>query len=499
MGMVYKSAWKVLVWLGPDNDGEAEDNFALLREIIGIRNHQIKEYGSYYAIPNVPPEDLGRYDELRWRSLGRMFDLPWFTRLWIIKEVGLARHALMFYGIAETEWNTIYKAAYYMQQRMRAVRTFFNLQTYRAECIWHVYRPKDGETPTRYLEDGREYHMDFAKVLYTACGNTASDPRDYIYAFIDHPAAKVGASTIVPADYTLSAQQLYGLLAIRSIEQTQSLHILSYNQHTADTIRDGTPSWAPRWHLGQVVVDFNSYSPMYSWYDAAEGSKLWLEASAGHGILQLRGLVFDAISFCSEVFDKVELSLLGPMKSQITGANIVETLSAQFTDTTLPLAYPQADRLKAFSLTLIGGLGWSDGQADEEKDRVARHLADFAAYQSRVYDIARSVSDSTKESLQPREDVGGGDWYRYARRASQLCAHRKLFISKKGYLALGPEVLQEGDLCCILYGAKMPFILRRRDDHYILLGESYIHGIMRGEAMEMLRNGELQEQTFEIH
>ncbi|EON62965.1 hypothetical protein W97_02191 [Coniosporium apollinis CBS 100218] len=489
MGRIFKSARRVLVWLGPDIDGEAEDNFALLREVCDVVTNSLEKYGSYSAIPDVPPEDLYQYDELRWTSLARMFDLPWFSRLWIIQEVGLARYALMFYGNAEIEWSAVYRAAKDISQRMTAIGRSFNVRVYHVVDIVDVFSFKEGETQIPYCED-------FVDVLYTACGSLASDPRDYIYAFLAHPTAKSEAGTIVPADYTLSTQQLYELLAIRHIEQRQDLHILSFIQHAADTIQDGTPSWPPRWYLGRPVTVFVTDLGRV-WYDAAAGSKFWFAASAGHGVLHLRGLVFDAISFCSETLHKAALSLLGPMSSQITGANVLRKLSTQFIDTTPPLVYPQADRLKAFVLTLSAGRGWFIN--DVENDGLATHLADFAAYQNRAYDIARSVSSPSEENSQPRRDAGDGDWYRYARRAFGVCDRRRLFISKRGYLGLGPRVLQEGDLCCILYGATMPFILRRRDDHYILLGQSYIHGIMRGEAMEMLRNGELQEQTFEIH
>ncbi|KXX75800.1 Heterokaryon incompatibility protein 6, OR allele [Madurella mycetomatis] len=81
-------------------------------------------------------------------------------------------------------------------------------------------------------------------------------------------------------------------------------------------------------------------------------------------------------------------------------------------------------------------------------------------------------------------------------------AKRKLFITEKGYLGLGPASTAVGDVVCILPGAEGPFVFRRDKcgglelgDHDIdieceevkrlrLVGESYIHGIMHGEALE---------------
>jgi hypothetical protein len=67
--------------------------------------------------------------------------------------------------------------------------------------------------------------------------------------------------------------------------------------------------------------------------------------------------------------------------------------------------------------------------------------------------------------------------------ASKFCVGRKLFSIHQGMLGLGPSVLSEGDLCCILIGAPVPFILRPFGEQYKLVGEAYVHGAMKGEAM----------------
>lgn len=52
---------------------------------------------------------------------------------------------------------------------------------------------------------------------------------------------------------------------------------------------------------------------------------------------------------------------------------------------------------------------------------------------------------------------------------------------------------------CILHGGRTPLILWKVEEHYILIGESYIHGIMFREAMAGLESGEYQLESFEIH
>ena len=59
----------------------------------------------------------------------------------------------------------------------------------------------------------------------------------------------------------------------------------------------------------------------------------------------------------------------------------------------------------------------------------------------------------------------------------------RLFITRRGYLGLGPLSVDVGDEVCIFSTAKMPHVIRKSDSRggYTLVGVSYVHGIMNGE------------------
>ncbi|EPE36533.1 hypothetical protein GLAREA_08696 [Glarea lozoyensis ATCC 20868] len=61
---------------------------------------------------------------------------------------------------------------------------------------------------------------------------------------------------------------------------------------------------------------------------------------------------------------------------------------------------------------------------------------------------------------------------------------RAFFVTEKGYMGLGPASIQKGDFVYVLAGGQVPFILRKHTnaETYFLMGESYVHGIMDGEA-----------------
>jgi hypothetical protein len=72
---------------------------------------------------------------------------------------------------------------------------------------------------------------------------------------------------------------------------------------------------------------------------------------------------------------------------------------------------------------------------------------------------------------------------------------RKPFRTQQGYIGLGPFILRPGDVVCVFYGSRVPFILRPVGDRFQFLGECYLHGIMNGEALSDGRN---MSQTFQI-
>jgi len=75
----------------------------------------------------------------------------------------------------------------------------------------------------------------------------------------------------------------------------------------------------------------------------------------------------------------------------------------------------------------------------------------------------------------------------------RVCNGRRFATTTTGYMGLVPAETELGDIVSVLLGGQVPFILRKRHDHYILVGEAYIHGIMNGESMG---NPDLQSFTI---
>jgi hypothetical protein len=84
----------------------------------------------------------------------------------------------------------------------------------------------------------------------------------------------------------------------------------------------------------------------------------------------------------------------------------------------------------------------------------------------------------------------------YVSAFTRAIPYRRLFISENGYLGLGSEFSEHGDTLCIIRGASVPFLLRKKEqvvgelETYELISECYVHGAMDGEIIEEMKKTE---------
>lgn len=81
------------------------------------------------------------------------------------------------------------------------------------------------------------------------------------------------------------------------------------------------------------------------------------------------------------------------------------------------------------------------------------------------------------------------------------CLRKRLLCKSqiRAIPGLAPETAKDGDIISILVGCALPMILRKVEDHYIVIGESYIHGFMCGEILDIAKRGEVDQEDFLIY
>src|SRR5450432_1783649 len=80
-----------------------------------------------------------------------------------------------------------------------------------------------------------------------------------------------------------------------------------------------------------------------------------------------------------------------------------------------------------------------------------------------------------------------------------LWVTRRLILTDKGHIGQAPATTQPGDKVCVILGCAVPMVLRPFERHWEVVGEAYIHEIMKGEVVDDLENEKVQAQDFELH
>jgi hypothetical protein len=58
------------------------------------------------------------------------------------------------------------------------------------------------------------------------------------------------------------------------------------------------------------------------------------------------------------------------------------------------------------------------------------------------------------------------------------------FTVLEGYLGWAPVGAAVGDNICLFKGANVPYVLRLMGEEFALIGEAYLHGLIKGEALD---------------
>lgn len=102
------------------------------------------------------------------------------------------------------------------------------------------------------------------------------------------------------------------------------------------------------------------------------------------------------------------------------------------------------------------------------------------------YNIPRPSMDTIAQNFFEDSLVEGEDaWICscYAEYIERAARRRRPFITRRGYIGIGPTDVAAGHQVAIIVGADVPFGLEEGDNkRWRLIGESYVNGIMYGEA-----------------
>ena len=365
----------------------------------------------------------------------------------------------------------------------------------------------------------------FIYELHRARHLSSKDPRDHVYAFLGHFSLREssgsgndinnsntedGLAGIEP-DYSRSVRDVYTDVAIRALtgDSSSSLILLSacHNVQSPNRAsralrrRIALPSWVPDWRVLPIHVISSPDTPHRACGRDRTAAELRIDKRAK--LLHIKGVRVDAVARCWVPFNGYTFYMRTGRQSSPSRRGTPHTQQQQpppppplpslwtdicrKTDFTLDEKYVDG-RCPAF-LALIHTLT----NACIGAERAIRHAASDAVPETDwLANGAAYLVSSTSNSPSPvpisddlRAVAERGTPYKWSHEATLVSRYRRFGVTERGYYLLGPDVMQHGDVVVVLYGGRVPYVLRpEQGGRWKLLGECYMHGMMSGEALE---------------
>ena len=343
----------------------------------------------------------------------------------------------------------------------------------------------------------------------------STDPRDKVFAILGLVVRHFGDIGIVPS-YTQSAALAFTQAARYIIKETRSLWLLRACS-TDEIPRVRTPSWVPDWSVtGDLAKPFlTSHSDVGRTFSAARDSSLDAAFGEEDRILRLQGKIFDSIekiggSLPYTELDGMDMNIkdwFSNLDANDSGENQIEQLEF--------MSKAAGQRMISVLQQLKVFFEWEDIANDRlsmyptgESQRSAyrRTLCAGKIHESekmtaKLYDAWREslqgMRYATKAKVDEMSTRKAGfvymalplikEWKSWSQDNgfASLLEHtylRRFARTSQGYYCLVPPSTRVGDFVTIVEGGEVPLVIREYGEDWKLVGESYVHGIMHGEA-----------------
>ena len=453
-----------------------------------------------------------------------VFTRSWFHRVWIVQELMLAKHVKVYLGVHEIPLNYLLNSLRLLDASMveKLAQLNFGILT--------PFLRIDFESSTRIFEARDALQSSqlgtLEEYLALGRGRLAKDAKDKVYSLLSIPyreslgeSPHQGDSRRIIADYSKSTAQVYTECARYLLDCDNKLTLLSSVGSCEPVVQD-LPSWVPDLSvplkprplrlcgpkasgvITNVKADFSVEGKELNvaaaqWDTVSATGESLNEASGGKGhsnlMSTLKGNMFRIIMQLGTTYAPTQEGMM---------LVVFRTLIGDIVDSPKPSSPEFA---KAFTHCLVlTGLGITEFQTmipmrimiGKSPGHIRAAFDDFITmYDGPSYPF-RAVREDylrTKGGKFGRSskyfNMGFNPHLReslwYASAVVTAASDRCLFITKKGYLGLGPWNMKEEDVVFLVPGADAPIVLRPAEDKWKLVGEAYVHGIMHGEAKDL--------------
>ena len=483
MGKIYANAREVIIWLGEE---EADD--ALAFDPI-IRSERVfKKVAPDSDLLRQVWDSEGRPDEIpmalgnQWRALSGLLKKRWFSRVWIVQEIALARKATLFCGKFTWDWKRFSKALRDIyDSSLRAMMFPYGIpQGIRA--LFVIMRIID----SRNLQEP----LSLFDLLVSTQGFQATDLRDKIFSllscldFTENETEHVKARKAFNLDYNISVDDLFRKVTVYYLLDEGHLEILSLVNHGSRLDEHGNISWL----LPRYIPSENLHEPL--------GVHLRLKQNPAKPLgrypcnhshpshISISGVLVDQIRAVSTIWVrpdkstsimKLTFDYCHQMDRYISTCESIYRELVEFSSGSVPDL--TAD---AFWRTLICNTSESFDTPDFEYGRI------FTSWRKRLRMLGEFARSGRADWSAIAAENQWLEVFPYDSAIAIWTKHKKFCTTDGNRLGMVPHAAKEGDIICAFQGAVTPFVLRPDGSgNYRLVGECYVHGLMDGKFSDV--------------
>ena len=547
MRRIYSSAETVLAWLGDNDYTDVFEAFEALSTEIRRRTLADQEVSA--LLEWVGDLELFR-DKNIWANIAKFLMHPYWSRIWILQEVVLARWMVLVTRSGSFAWDTVASVSGLLvnmtQETWGSPSTHVRLPNSGLLALgmngympWlRVGRPAAFQQLLRILGETSQLSgvIPWHIALQIASEYVATDPRDHIYGLLG-----VTGLEIKP-DYTSkSAADVFRDFACGFLEASRnmpvnsprlpgcplpsySLRFLSCAGIGRYEYEPGMPTWAPNFahernQRRQALVPLGCQKADMDVFSERDGYATVIENS-----LYVPGVLFERIdcvfkppSETKDVGTPLLRAIHAYRSRHKTYPSGIPTLQAFFRllkrdvsmnvdKTTVRMTLGFLENLLASGRVGIFGALFALGYPINWEFETMRQALDALAE-----DIEQWFVESFFPGMQLKDFGLEGVFARwwngepmdqvsrlYAFGGMQVIHYYNIFETPLGFLGLAPRGGLPGDIVCVLKDCGVPVILRKVDSHYLFVGTAFVLGLMDGEARRFVEGGLKVPEVLEI-
>ncbi|KAF2500807.1 HET-domain-containing protein, partial [Lophium mytilinum] len=455
MKKIYEEAQRVIAWLGPAAD--------LSDSILFWIRQMSKSEGSRSVTIDIL-DHHGKLENLAFmtEAFDKFCQRDYWQRLWIIQEFTVAKELFIACGGALIAFDELAKALDFLNLPKWVVEQPDMVEAYKSTSLTFI----KGLVTRRQryqLRSGDQLDPLFQVVVASLVmgidysHRETSDARDRIFSVLGL-AGDTGSFRSFP-DYapTTTYEDVYEEAA-RGFLRQGHVDIFCYCQFPRTETNRRMATWAPDWHAPTKKP--NADDPWFSQFSAGTAQSIAAQSITfpDSDSVALQGIIVDEVKMFGSTWNPDWLSTLDCQAA----LDYLTEITAFCED---------SPRVSVDDVQLVTA-------RVAINERVAYTSEDWRGFYLKGYN---SAVDSFFDGFQLGLEVAE-TWFTTG---MKLLHSRRPFISKTGYVGLGPDHMVKGDVVCVFLGAKTPYILRPSGQGaYTLVGEAYLHGIMHGEILE---------------